>query len=117
MSRLGDVNPLLQTIVGNIAVRSNYGPDIDIADPFAQGESSAESVAANDAGNPFLALLQPEVVITGPDGSTVAVAAPYGVPGPTKWPILAPVMILGVLALSYYAYRGIKHVHFSKVLP
>jgi len=74
---------LLESLVSSIKVRSAYGPDFDLSDPFAPGPPS-----------PFLQALKPEIQI-GIKGSSPIVIAPYGHPPPTRWPLVVVVLTLG----------------------
>lgn len=89
---------LLQSLITGIHLRSNFGPNVDILNPFAP---NPEPSAAMEA-------LQPSVTID-ISGSDPLVLAPYGQPVPSAWAgilALGGVTSLAVLALAAYgAYR------------
>lgn len=72
-----DIRSLLQAAVTSMEMDSNYGPHVEIADPFAP----------SNVPNAYLQAMQPRVRFTLNDGSLLTLA-PYGDPGPTKWPLV-----------------------------
>jgi hypothetical protein len=83
-------------LIKAIHIRSNYGPDIDIPNPFAPAPPNAA-----------LEALQPMIVLE-TDAGPVSVA-PYGTPGPTQWgTALAGLGGLGIFILVLAGYGGYK---------
>jgi hypothetical protein len=68
------VENMLRSAVKTLEVKTAYGPPIRVDYPFADGPP-----------NPYLEKLQPQVKLTLANGQVVDMA-PYGEPGPTKWP-------------------------------
>lgn len=92
MNPYGDV---LTDSIKAIHVRSNFGPDIDLVDPFGPA-----------VPNPLMRALQPQIVL---DTSLGPVTVnPYGTPGSTSWSSLwelgglASVVLLGLAAYGGY---------------
>ena len=71
-----DLRTLLQAAVTSIYFDSNYGPHVEVEDPF-------KSTGKTD---PYLLALQPRLQINTPAGPIVL--EPYGAPKPTKWPMV-----------------------------
>lgn len=83
-------------MISRIDVETAYGPPIIINDPFKPGPP-----------NPYLSALKPRVTLTIADQKVDI--APYGAPGPTKWPIIATgAAVAGVLVGVWGVYRVAK---------
>lgn len=66
----------LRNSLTQVEIHTTYGPDIVLKDPLKPGPPS-----------PYLQALKPEITLTFATGNKIAVA-PYGKPGPSKWPQL-----------------------------
>ncbi len=88
---------LLDTMVAAAQVESAWGPSVYIADPFAPSAPGTESALGK--------ILRPKVTVYWRDGGT-QVIAPYGEPGPTRWPfpLLALAGLAGLLVAGGYAW-------------
>lgn len=87
----GDAS-ILNNPIKAVHVRSNYGPDIDLVDPFGPA-----------APNPAMQYLQPSIILDTDAGPMTI--APYGQPGPTRFSTLAASfggVGLFILALAGY---------------
>jgi hypothetical protein len=86
-----DIPPeTLARAITRIDVKTAYGPPLTVADPFAPGPP-----------NPYLQALKPEVTVW--LGDQPVKMAPYGKPGPSKWPWIQGAAILGGVALGVWA--------------
>ena len=84
------------TIIKALHIRSNYGPDIDVPNPFAPAEPNAA-----------LQALQPMITLDTDAGPVII--APYGQPGPTQWGnALAGLGGLGIVVLGLAGYGAYK---------
>lgn len=96
LTSLGIPPKTLARAITRVEVHTAYGPPIVLDDPFAPGPP-----------NPYLQALKPEVVLY--VGDTPVTAAPYGEPGPTKWPQVRTAAWIGAFAglagLVYWATR------------
>lgn len=94
------VSDVLNQVVGRVVVRTEWGPDIVIDEPFS---------AQPTGGSPATAYLKPEISIYPRAAGGIAADpiqfAPYGSPGETKWPYL----ITGIgLLLGITMYRILR---------
>jgi hypothetical protein len=71
---------LLADSIKRITIRTAYGPDIVIDKPFAPSPPS-----------PLLKVLKPEILLDTDFGPLQM--APFGRPGPTKWPFVVGTFI------------------------
>lgn len=80
---------LLRSLIEGVTVETTVLPTVTVKDPFAPGPP-----------NPLLQLLKPRITVA-VAGSQPLVIAPYGDPGPTRWPVVKLVAfgLLGVGAL------------------
>lgn len=86
-------NDALRAGVKNVTVQTTLFPDINIDDPFSPLPGTASALGK---------LLKPKVTVTGDLFNPPQVVAPYGDPGPTRWPQLvqgAKVVGVGVVGL------------------
>lgn len=82
----------------SITIESAYGPTIVLDDPLKKGPP-----------NPFLEKLQPKITVN-VKGAKPIVLAPYGTPGPTKWPMIKNGTLLGgALLLALLAKAIIRN--------
>lgn len=82
----------LSAYVKSITVESKYSPRIQLDNPFAPGPP-----------NPLLQAVKPQITLTLADGlGGPVVIAPYGSPGPSKWPLIkiGGVVVLGIALVS-----------------
>jgi hypothetical protein len=88
---------VLDTLVGAVAVDSAWGPPIYVDDPFHPSAPGTESALGK--------ILRPKVTVYWRDGTT-QVIAPYGEPGPSKWPfpVFALAGLAGLLVAGGYAW-------------
>jgi hypothetical protein len=90
----------LQSLVTGIHIRSNYGPDIDVADPFSP---SPTTTTEGRGSATLLSKLQPQVVFDTAGGPIVL--NPYGTPGPTRWEeVLTGATFFGSIAVGLSLY-------------
>lgn len=83
----------LQKWVTGIKVETAWLPPIEIRDPFKPSPGPA-------APNPVLSILKPRVTFELQGGALPpAKVAPYGEPGPNRWPVLRNGLLLAGLAL------------------
>lgn len=91
---------ILRSLISGIHVRSNYGPDIDVLDPFSptpQTETQGKTAAS------ILQKLQPQITFDTPGDPVIF--NPYGVPGPTRWDeVLAGTTFFGSIAIGLAMY-------------
>lgn len=80
--------------VTKATVETTYLPPITLDHPFDQGGTAAP--------NPFLANLRPRITLELADGRLdPVVIAPYGDPGPSRWPLVKGVLLVtGAVALG-----------------
>lgn len=88
-------NSLLQGIT-KVTVETAYLPKVELNDPFAPGPPS-----------PLISLLKPKITVEVSNMEPI-VMAPYGEPGPTKFPIVMLVFAAGTVALAFVAWRFLK---------
>lgn len=94
-------NNLLASVVKGVRIETAFTPAFEASDPFAE---SPPSPVASLAGQ----LLRPKVTLLLAGGSTYPIA-PYGDPGPSKWPIVQAVLIVVGLGLAgYLLSRSLK---------
>ncbi len=95
----------LANLISQIRIDTEYGPPIILDQPF--------SPSATASGASPLAWLKPRITIT-PSlrGIGPITSAPWGDPGPTKWPqVQLGLVVAGALGLSllgYGIYRALK---------
>jgi hypothetical protein len=106
----GDV---LDTVMTNLArnvrsitVESAYGPTITIPAPFAPTQEPSQATA-------LMKILKPRITIDVEGGAQPLVSAPYGVPGPTKWPIVSAIGIIGLGLGGWFTVRGVYDTLFA----
>lgn len=94
------VSDVLNQVVGRVVVRTAWGPDIVIDQPFSEQPTG---------GTPTTALLKPEIAIYPRAGGSISPDpikfAPYGSPGETRWPYVVTVMGLALGVLLYRIFR------------
>lgn len=86
-----------------IQIDTEYGPQIAFDHPLRPSGSTGEAKVPT-AGDMILGLLKPQITIDSLVGHTVA--APFGTPGPTKWPMVKWVLALGVIVGGGLAVYG-----------
>lgn len=95
------VTDTLDATIAKIEVRSAWGPTITIDRPFGPEQAPG----ASDA---LARLMQPEVVAYGAGGGRVFARAPYGAPGPTKWPFIALFAVVGASVVAGLVLRRLR---------
>ncbi len=89
---------VLNQLVGRVVVRTEWGPDVVIDDPFS---------AQPTGGTPAAPYLRPEIAIYPRAGGAISADpirfAPYGSPGETKWPFI---VAGGGLLLGWFIFRA-----------
>lgn len=94
----------LDSLIGQIRIDTEYGPPIIINHPFEPDAAASPSP---------LKWLKPKITIT-PKYSIINPirSAPWGNPGPTKWPQVQIGLVvagaLGLGLLGYGIYRALK---------
>lgn len=88
----------LADLIKQIRIDSEYGPSIVIDAPFS-GSPSGSSVG----GSAVLGILKPQITIVPAIGGIGdKVVAPWGVPGPTRWPYIEGLLvIIGIIGVVY----------------
>lgn len=87
----------LEEIVEWILVETEYGPPIYVERPFIdKGESETGTAAA---------MLKPRFTVK-LKGFDPQAYAPYGNPGPTKWPLISTTLTLGGILLGVLYFKG-----------
>jgi hypothetical protein len=80
----------LASQVTRLRVESSYLPPLDLANPFQPGPP-----------NPYLQRLRPKVTLEIAGGAVrPIVLAPYGDPGPSRWPAVRGALAFGAVALG-----------------
>lgn len=81
---------MIKRLLTRVEIRSALGPDIDMPDPFAPSDPNSETSL-------LLKQLKPSIRLY-VSGSPIDIA-PYGMPGPTRWPtIVNAAKGIGILA-------------------
>lgn len=81
----------LDGIIKEIRISSAWGPDIVIDQPFSGAPSAS-------GGSALMGLLKPQItIVPAINGVGEQVVAPWGAPGPTKWPMVEAALVLAVL--------------------
>jgi hypothetical protein len=78
----------LRDLIDGVRIDSAYLPAVVLSDPFAPGPP-----------NPIMAVLRPQVTIYPAGAFSPVVVAPYGEPGPSRWPMVRAGLIVGGVAL------------------
>jgi len=91
----------LDAVVSRIEVRSAWAPTITIDRPFSPSTPGG-------AGDTIGKLMRPEIVVFDSTGAVVIERAPFGTPGPSRWPIVAALAILGGAVVLGLALRRIR---------
>lgn len=86
---------VLQSIK-KVTVETAYLPRIELNDPFAPGPPS-----------PLMQALKPKITIE-TTGFSPMVMAPYGEPGPSKWPLVSVIGLAGFAALGFLVWKLLK---------
>lgn len=88
--------------IGSIRIDTAYGPPIVLDRPFAPVPATA--------GPSPLKWLKPQItIVPAIAGMKPIVSAPWGAPGPTRWPqVQAAVVGVGALALGLLVYGAIR---------
>lgn len=88
---------ILEGLITRIRVQSAFMPDVVIDDPFKPGPPS-----------PLLGALKPKITVELLSGKPIVVA-PWGEPGPTRWPeIKKGLVAVGVLAAVLIVRRMVR---------
>ncbi len=87
---------VLDQIVGSITIQTAWGPDLVIDAPFSDTPGAASGM---------LAVLKPQITVGYRTGGSQTFA-PYGAPGPTRWPwveagVLAVFILGGAVAARH----------------
>ncbi len=91
----------LSDLIKEIRIDSEYGPSITILAPFS-GSPSGSSVG----GSAILGMLKPQITIVPAGGLSDQVVAPWGVPGPTRWPYIEGLLVMmGIIGVVYILSR------------
>lgn len=86
----------MTSIVSKIVIDSEYGPQIIIDQPMAAGGSGTPSWVMD--------LLKPQITVITPFGNKVI--APWGTPGPTRWPeIKIALLVIAAVAAGVVIMR------------
>lgn len=86
----------ISSLIKAVHVRSEYGPDVDLVDPFGPA-----------APNPYMQKLKPMIVID-TDAGPITIA-PYGQPGPSSWSaVLSGLGGVSAVVLGLALYGGYK---------
>jgi hypothetical protein len=98
----------LDSLVESIEIQSTFGPPITIRDPFRKTPATGPIVTAPGPGQKLpgfdvARMLKPKVLIKLRDGS-VQPFAPYGEPGPSRWPWVTVGLVAGLSVLVYRAF-------------
>lgn len=81
---------IAREMISRIDVDTAYGPSITLDDPFAPGPP-----------NPYLQKLKPRVKLhMRGEGIEPVKIAPYGDPGPTKWPLIQTSLYVGAFVIA-----------------
>ncbi len=87
----------LGDLIKQIRIDSAYGPSIVIDAPF-----SGSPTGSSKGGSVLLGVLKPQITIVPAGGLHSEGVAPWGVPGPTRWPYIEGlVVIAGIIGLVY----------------
>jgi hypothetical protein len=79
----------LDSLVKQIIIQSEFGPDIVIDQPFSGSPSAS-------GGSVIMGVLKPQITIVTSLGNQAV--APWGAPGPTKWPFVEIGLMLALVA-------------------
>lgn len=78
-----DLSEIARAAISRVEVDTAYGPSIKLDDPFAPGPP-----------NPYMQRLQPRIrLYWRGEGVEPLKIAPYGDPGPTKWPLVQAALV------------------------
>lgn len=91
----------LNNLVAQVSIRSEYGPNVVIDQPFSGAPSSG-------GGSLLLRILKPEITITPGYGLAPQTVAPWGTPGPTKWPFVEMGLIVAAALGVGLIIRGLR---------
>lgn len=80
----------LASLISQITIQSEYGPDIVIDQPFA-------ATPSNPAVSFIMGILKPQITVVSSLGTRTV--APWGTPDPTAWPTVQ-ILLLGLLGLG-----------------
>jgi len=95
------VTDTLDATIARIEVRSAWGPTITIDRPFGPATTPG-------AGDAVARAARPEIVAYGSGGGVVFSRAPYGAPGPTKWPFVALLAVVGGAVVAGLVLRRLR---------
>lgn len=86
----------LLNLVKKATIESEYLPTIQLNDPFRPGPP-----------NPLLQALKPRITLEVAGSSRPIVIAPYGNPGPSKWPLIRAGLVASGLVLLGLGVRAL----------
>lgn len=85
----------LAELVTGLTIETAWTPPLSIADPLKPGPPS-----------PIMRALKPKVTVTLQGASQPMVFAPYGDPGPSRWPLIkVALIVLGAAGVGYLVSR------------
>lgn len=86
-------------IISRMTIESELGPTVHVEDPLGANQTEP------GLGSRVMSFIKPRITLETALGPTVM--APWGEPGPTKWPKVQVGLAVGTLVVAWLATRAV----------